>query len=420
MRSLIISNSDLGGGAARAAYRLHKALCDYKIHSEMLVRYKFSDEYAILSNPKKINKFLNQIRVPLADQINKTQKPADNNMRSGGWLPSNWLKEINDEKHEVVNLHWVGNETLSIKDIGNIKKPLIWTLHDMWPFCGSEHYTNDDDNARWKVGYLRSNKNSNAKGLDIDRFVWLRKKKWWNDKIHIVSPSNWLAKCARDSALFKNHPVSVIPNVLDTIIYKPLDRTFCRTVLNLKANRPVILFGAMGGGKDPRKGYDLLVDALTILSTRTKDLEPLCIIYGQSEPEEYQRLPFETLWLGHIHDDSTLALLYNSSDVMVVPSRQENLPQTATEAVACGCPVVAFNCTGFPDVIIHKETGYLAEPYSAEDMAQGIQWLLELGPRAFNIRNACSLRAQALWSPDVIIPKYMSLYNDAIARYLSK
>ena len=118
--------------------------------------------------------------------------------------------------------------------------------------------------------------------------------------------------------------------------------------------------------------------------------------------------------MGHLHDDVTLALLYSAADVVVVPSRQENLPQSGTEAHACGCPVVAFDCTGLSDVVVDGETGYLARPYDIEDLANGIRWVLEDSVRHARLCVASRNRALRLWSPGVVVPQYIAVYEAAI------
>lgn len=383
--------------------------------SRMKVRSKKSDDWTVEGPASKLGEVSSLLRLPLGGLPMRLQKTVNVNLHTGNWLPSTWADEFEVFNAEVVNLHWVAGETLSIEDIGCIRRPLVWTLHDMWPFCGAEHYATDDDSARWRTGYNKANRPVGDRGMDLDRMVWQRKRRAWKRPIQIVAPSRWLADCARASVLFRDWPVSVIPNVLDTGIYRPLNRDFCREALGLPGDRQIIMFGALGGGRDPRKGYDLLLDALSRLAAKVDAQNVLCVVFGQSEPQNPPVLPFPTRWMGHVHDDFTLALLYNAADVMVVPSRQENLPQTATEPQACGCPVVAFDCTGFPDALVHRETGYLARPYDTADLAGGIRWVLEDADRRAALGRAARARALQLWAPDVVVPQYLQIYEAAIA-----
>ena len=414
MSILLVSQADIGGGAARAAYRLHRALLEHDVMSGMRVRSKRSDDPAVEGPATRLAKLNSLLRPAIGSALMRMQRSGNPNLHSGNWLPSAFASEINVSTAEVINLHWVGGETLSVEDIGRIRKPIVWTLHDMWPFCGAEHYATDDASARWRVGYSRTNRPASEGGLDLDREVWNRKRRHWARPMHLVAPSRWLADCARESVLFHDWPVSVVPNVLDTGIYQPLDRDFCRQALGLPADRQIILFGAMGGVCDPRKGYDLLQDALARLANRVDPENVLCVVFGQSAPQHSSALPFPTRWMGHVHDDAALALLYNAADVMVVPSRQENLPQTATEPQACSCPVVAFDTTGFRDVVAHRETGYLARAFDTEDMAEGLRWILGNAGLRNTLGRAARERALGLWAPAVVVPQYQQVYQAAI------
>lgn len=414
MNPLIVSHSDIAGGAARAAYRLHRALLAHGEESRMQVQIKKSDDWTVNGPKNKLQKVLSVLRPFAGNLISRLQTSDNINLHTGNWLPSSYYRQLNSNNSDVINLHWIAGETLSIEDIGRIKKPIVWTLHDMWPFCGTEHYACDDINARWRTGYKESNRSTLDNGLDLNKVAWRRKLKSWACPMHIVAPSSWLADCARNSQLFKDWPVHTIPNVLDTQCYQPLDRAFCRKVLALPQDKQIILFGAMGGSKDPRKGHDLLLEALKRLAAYADPEKLLCVIFGQSEPKNPPELPFQTQWMGHVHDDTTLALLYNAADVMAVPSRQENLPQTATEPQACACPVVAFDCTGFRDAIVHQQTGFLARAYDPADLAEGLRWILQSSERRNILGQAARERALRLWSANVVIPQYLAVYQQAI------
>jgi glycosyltransferase involved in cell wall biosynthesis len=317
---------------------------------------------------------------------------------------------------------------LSIKDIGNIRKPLVWTLHDMWAFSGAEHYVADDSAARWRQGYQLSNRPKSEKGFDLNTWTWQRKQKSWKHPkpIHIVTPSRWLTECAAQSELMNGWPMHVVPNPLNTELWKPVDKATARELLHLPANAPLLMFGAIGGAADPRKGFDLLREALTFLkSAQTKalassqttpsslqDLE--LVIFGQHAPQVPEDLEFPVHYMGHVHDDVSLRLLYSAADVMVVPSRQEAFGQTASEALACGTPVVAFNATGLMDVLEHQVSGYLAKPFEAEDLAIGIEWLFSELAKSNQLNIAARKRAVNVFSYPVVAEQYEAIYRQAI------
>jgi glycosyltransferase involved in cell wall biosynthesis len=281
------------------------------------------------------------------------------------------VRLINDSDAEIVHLHWVCDELLSVEDIGRLRKPLVWTLHDMWAFCGAEHYSED---LRWRDGYTAENRPRHESGFDLNRWVWIRKRKAWRLPMHVVAPSNWLGNCARQSALMRHLPLSVVPNALDTDSWKSLDRDTARSLLGLPLEGKLLAFGAMGGGRDPRKGIDLLRAAIGKLRGRMSGLG--LVVFGELRPRESPDLGFPVYYLGHLYDDLSLRALYSAADVLVIPSRQDNLPNTGVEALACGTPVLAFNVGGLPDIVAHEKTGWLAEPFDAESLAAGILWIL--------------------------------------------
>jgi len=289
---------------------------------------------------------------------------------------------------------------------------VVWTLHDCWAFSGSEHYPQDADDCRYQQGYGTGNRPPGHCGLDLDRWCWQRKRRNWRRPLQLVSPSRWLASCVEHSALLGHWPVQVIPNPLPTEIFRPWPQPLARQLFGLPAKGPLLLFGAIGGSRDPRKGWDLLEPALRQLAQTHPQLQ--AVVFGQSQPADPPRLGLPLHYIGNLHDDQSLALLYSAANVMVVPSRMDNLPQTATEAQSCGVPVVAFNATGLPDVVQHQCTGYLAAPFDSADLAAGISWVLDDPGRQAALAHEAHRRAHKLWNPCRIACLYSDLYQEVL------
>ena len=408
---LQVGHSDTHGGAARAMLRLHRALTAAGSDSQVLVQYKSGDDHRVTGPAGNLAKGIALLRPYAGNLLLRLQQTGQPNIHSAAWLPGGLGHRITDINPDIVNLHWLGNEALSIAAIGRIRQPVVWTLHDMWPFCGTEHYIPDHPAARWRAGYRSSNRNPADRGIDLDRWTWRRKRRHWRRPMTIITPTRWLADCVSASALMHDWPVHVIPNPLDTGVFRRIGRDAARSILGLPQDRPIIMFGAMGGSIDPRKGFDLLQRAmLQLRQTRGHD-DILCLILGQSEPAQPPDIGFPATWMGHLHDDVTLALAYNAADVMVIPSRLDNLPQVGTEAQACGCPVVAFDTAGMVDIVEHEVTGYLAIPFDTDSLARGITWVLEDPARRSGLAAAAGERALRLWSYDVIVPRYLDVYR---------
>ena len=414
MKIIHISFSDTHGGAARAAYRLHYSLEQIKIDSKMQVWSKGSGDSNVKGSSSKAARILTEVRSGLGLLANSTLRAANPVRHSINLLPSGWIQSLNSSDADVINLHWIGGEALSIREIARIRKPIVWTLHDMWAFCGAEHYTDDGLDARWRHGYRPDNRPSQESGFDLNYWTSQRKHRHWQHPFNIVCPSNWLADCVRNSALMRGWPVSTIPNPLDLENFRPIDKKLARQLLNLPQDKTFVLFGAIGGSDDPRKGSDLLIAALNQL--KTAEFENLeLVIFGQSRPATVPELGFPIQYIGHLHDEISLALLYSAVDIFVAPSRQDNLPNTVVESLACGTPTVAFRIGGMPDLIQHQISGYLAQPNSISDLAAGIRWVLERQLRDNILGIAARKSAESNFHPQIVAKQYEVIYQAAIA-----
>lgn len=408
MRVVHLNYSDIDGGAARAAYRIHKSLESSGIDSLMWVNKTISGDSTVETTSKRFERVLNKTYPYLVKPIVKMLKTNNQTLHSPQIFPSGWVKKINNSNADILHLHWTQNEMLSISDIKLIKKPIVWTLHDMWAFCGAEHYTND---YRWKIGYNSNNRPNYESGFDINYWTWKRKKKNWKKPIQIIAPSNWLGNCAKESVLFQKWPIEIIPYPIDINFWKPLEKEKSREFLGLPKNVPLILFGAVGGGADPRKGYDLLINSLKFININNSTKKLKLVVFGQERPRDFKELNFPVLFMGYLYDNFTLRALYSAADIMIVPSRQEAFGQTALEAQACGTPVVAFKTGGLKDIVLHKFSGYLADTFEVEDLANGINWIFENLSKSNKLGLQSRDQVIKKYKPEQIANQYIDIYN---------
>lgn len=411
-----ISNSDGAGGAARAAYRLHRALVGKNIDSSMYVVKKVTDDFRVFGVQGAAERIDASLKYHAASFVAKAATADKKSFRSLAISGPGLVKKALSAGTDIINLHWIGSETLNLSELGNLSVPVVWRIADMWPFCGAEHYADVGPAERWRLGY---DVTSPAPGtrFDIDAYVWKRKRKYISARTELVATTEFVAECIKGSALFNGFNVTVIPNALDTDVFKPCNKAFSREVLGLPKDAPIVLFGALGGASDPRKGWDLLAPALNKVALSIPNA--LGVVFGQSAPATSVNVGIDLRWMGHVTDDVALALLYSAADVMVVPSRQETFGQTASEAQACGCPVVAFNCTGLANVIEHGATGYLAAPYSIDDLAQGIISILSSTHDANVLSANARMRALRNWAFPVVASQYLDLYNNVLSKHKS-
>lgn len=409
MRVLHATHSAVDGGAARAVARIHHALLSSGTESRLLVSDAPSNAPFVIGPSSKVSTLRTNAAPHLESMICRLQRPHDSMLRSAAVIPSWSERCIRRELPDVVHLHWVGRGFLSVRQVGRIAGGAVWTLHDMWPFCGAEHYADDGPNARWRTGYSVASRDSRDRGIDVDRWTWKRKKSLWNEPKQVVAPTKWLQSCATSSSLFSDWPVRVIPHPLPVDLFAPQDKRAARKALGLPMNSPIILYGAASGTRDPIKGWDLLVRALA--GVRTVVPDAMVVMFGEATPTSHN-LPLMHQQLGQIGDDRVLATAYSAADVMVVPSRQEAFGQTASEAQACGIPVVAFDTSGLSDVVAHRATGFLATPFSAADLGKGIAWILSDQRVRDELGGEARQRALRLWSPAAIAAQYNALYEE--------
>lgn len=410
MKILLVNTSDIQGGAARAAYRLHRALLNQGIDSQMLVQNKSSDDYTVLVLSRTIsNRLAKKIKPTLDFIFTKFYPHKTKTLFSPSWLPfSQIVKKINEINPDIVHLHWICDGMLKIEDLAKIKQSIVWSLHDMWAFTGGCHY--DEECGRYKESCGNCKVLNSNKKNDLSFNILKRKtKSFKKHDLTIIGLSQWLANAAKESYLFKNKKIINIPNPIDSNLFKPFDKKTARQLWNLPENKKLVLFGAMNATSDPRKGYQELRESLQKLQNKNIEL----IVFGSSEPKEKPNFNFKSHYTGHLHDDVSLVTLYSACDVMVVPSIQENLSNAIMESLACGTPVVGFNVGGNSDMIEHHKNGYLATPFDTTDLAKGIEWILN----AENYDELClNARKKVLekFESEIVAKQYIALYKEVL------
>lgn len=423
MKVLHISTYDINGGASKAAYRIHRGLGDIGVNSQMLVQVKFSDDVNVISNATKIDKKFPKFK-PHIDSLPKLffsyfDKNVEKTSFSLQWLPSFALSSIVQINPDVINLNWISGGFINIETIAKLNKPIVWTLHDMWAFTGGCHYSQGCQLYEKNCGNCPQM--PPKYNLDLSRWVWQRKAKSWNNlNGTIVTPSHWLAKCAAFSSLFKDWDIRVIPYGLDTEIYKYYEKNLIRDKFNLPQDKLLILFGAENATNDKRKGFHFLQSALDKLKQTNWHDKCELVIFGASQSDVISDLGFNTHYLGRLNNEFTIAQVYAAADVFVAPSIEDNLPNTVLESLACCTPCVAFAIGGMPDMINHKQNGYLAQPYNIDDLANGITWVIENQERHQKLCTNAFETIRQKFTLDIQAKSYLSLYEEILAKSSSE
>lgn len=391
---LHVCHSDRVGGAAIAARRLVEAQREAGLDARMLVLDRRGEESWIVEASSGVRRRARIARFMAKRVLRHDSSPAAGTMRTAALLPTGLGAEIAALKPDLVHLHWLGTEAMSVGELAGLDLPTIWTCHDQWAFCGTEHYAPDD-------GYCDGYKGRG--GFDADVHAWKRKKRAWRRFAPtLVCPSSWMAKTAARSDLAGEWPIEVIPNTLDTGTFTPVEQGRARKELGLPDGR-LILFGADSGDRDPRKGYDLLLDALGSLAVRER---VALVTFGGSEKAVGEVVGLPCHALGKVGDADTLARLYSAADVFVVPSRADNLPNTMVEAQCCGTPCAGFDVGGLRDIVNAPHHGELVPAFDTAALARGVDRVLSADADRQRIR----ADAVARYGHEPVVAAHAKLY----------
>ena len=413
MRVLIVNTSDRSGGAAVAANRLMMALNNHGVKVKMLVRDKISDSLTIVALPKSPLLHWNFLweRFVIYCRLHFSRKHLFEIDLANTGSDITRLPEF--QEADVIHLHWINQGMLSLGTIRKILrsgKPVVWTMHDIWPATGLCHVTLG---CRYFTSVCHQCRLFPGGGSDNDlsTSVWRKKERMLDgESIFFVACSRWLAGEAKASGLLKGQKITSIPNPIDTHIYKPGDRMEARRRLGLKEDRQYILFASQRATNE-NKGMDYLIEACRQLH----DLPQVTVlILGGHAEEVAPQLSLDAVPLGYVNDERRIVEIYQAADVFVLPSLSENLPNTIMEAMACGLPCVGFRVGGIPEEIDHKRNGYVAEYRNACDLANGIRWVLT-SAKSDELSRDCVRKVTQNYSQQSVALRYIDVYEQAMA-----
>lgn len=423
LKVLSVCTSDTSGGAARAAFRIQKGVRDLGVDSKMFVKERQSGDPNVIPLEDYIPqgflfRVFDWIRCKCQNKIQRFQwsRYPERELHFFSDLRGTDLHgALRKLDYDVLHLHWINLRFVTLKDLPR-DKPIVWTLHDSWPFCGICHYFFECEQYKQECGccpFLHSDKAD-----DLSHKVWLNKARIYkNLNLHIVSPSRWLGGCAKQSGLLGHFPVTVIPNCLDVNAFRPLkEKEISHRWRNFQEKRfvkPFVLYGAMNAATDKIKGFANLLSALRLLEQQGHKDDFELVVFGASESELSMDVNIPIQYVGYVNDIQELVSLYNLASVMVVPSLTENLSCAIMESLSCGTPVVGFDIGGNSDMIEHKVNGYLAKEKDNADLANGILWCLNN-----NVNNQLGKAGRETvlknYTFEVVCEQYKTLYESVI------
>ena len=418
MRVLIVNTSEKTGGAAVAANRLKDALNNSGVKAKMLVRDKLTDDITVvgLSHPLRNQFYFLWERWYVFWYSHFSRKHLFEIDIANAGVDITQLPEFKEA--DIIHLSWINQGMLSLKGIRKILdsgKPVVWTMHDIWPATGICHITLNCQRYQSYCGNCRLLPNGGS-SHDLSYQVLHHKKEVLKrGNISFVTCSKWLEKEARKSAILSNQLIQTIPNPIDTHVFRPSDKRQARVRTKLPLDKKVILFASQRID-NVNKGISYLIDAchkMVAENPEMRDEVVVAVLGGHGEGLQ-ELFDFKVYELGYVNDTRQIVDIYNATDVFVLPSLSENLPNTIMEAMACGVPCVGFKVGGIPEEIDHKKNGYVAEYRNADDLARGLHWVLEEAEYAELSESAVG-KVQRNYSQRSVAMQYIEVYNEAMA-----
>ena len=418
MKVVFVNTNDNAGGAAIACRRIQKSLATYAgVEGKILVQDKNTLDGAVVSTtPNRWQKWLAWGRF-VAERLYFYPYERSSEIRfqfNPGIAGIDISTHPLVQEADIIHLHWVNFgylSTDSLQKLFALGKPVVWTFHDMWAFTGGCHHSGSCENYRDACGGCKFVKHPAPD--DFSHRRW-RAKKASYAPFTAIGCSQWLARRAAQSSLLRHARVSSIPNPIDIEVFKPIPKQEARGRLGLSPNKEFILFAAMRVGA-VGKGFSYLVQALQLLIEQYPDrmLEVEMLIFGHSSADLTDSLPIVAHRLGHLSDSQQIGLAYSAASVFVIPSLEENLPNTIMEAMACGTPAVGFDTGGIPEMIDHRINGYVAEYRSAESLAEGIEWVLEANTQG-QVSAHARQKVLATYTEEIVARQYHDLYQSLL------
>jgi len=419
MKVLIVNTSEQTGGAAVAANRLMVALNNHGVKAKMLVRDKSTGDICVVGLKGSLGKkwhFLWERLVIFLHLHFKREHLFEIDIANSG-TDITKLREFKEA--DVIHLHWINQGMLSLKGIRRILrsgKPVVWTMHDIWPATAICHYARGCQAYTSRCHYCTLLPGKGGDN-DLSSVVWKRKERMLSEgNLSFVTCSRWLEGEAKRSALLRGHFITNIPNAIDTHIYAPKDKAEARRCLGLPEEGRYILFVSQRV-TDVRKGVSYLIEAVSQLVEQRKEqlIDTRILILGSHAEEVAGQLSLPADLLGYVGDNETIVNAYNAADVFVTPSLEDNLPNTIMEAMACGVPCVGFRVGGIPEMIEHQKTGYVAEIRNSADLAKGIGWVLcDADSKVLSAQSVRKVMRD--YSQTSVAMQYTEVYQQALAQ----
>jgi len=333
---------------------------------------------------------------------------------STGWWPGRVAERINAVGADVVHLHWVGHGFLGLSEMREIRAPLVWSLHDLWVVTGGCHYPGECVRFMKECGACPQL--GSADEGDLSRWNHRRKKQYIVEPVRRwIAPSEWIAGVAGRIGGLPAERLRVIRNTLDLDVFHPSRRSAARVQAGIAGDALVLAVGSFELD-EPRKGNHLLTQILATWRSAHGEGEVRLVIFGAKSLPKIESAGVVIEQAGELQSAEEVADVLAAADVFVLPSLQDNLPNVAVEAQACGCAVAGFDAGGLGEIIDPGVTGVLAKARTAEALGQALAEFTLLGAeRRREVSVACRARAEKLYDAKCHAETLMRLYREVVA-----
>ena len=420
MKIVHLSYSDTMGGAAIGAYRLHRAMHHRGVDTEMRVIHKGSDDATVRSLLNNRNSATYGELSRASNALRALYEIEDLPIRTFNLVGVNVADQINAMAPDIVQMHWIANNTIRLSDLQAIEAPIVWKMPDMWPFSGAEHYIRHGDPERFADGYDVVPPFNNE-AIDLDQMVWQHKRQVYrNLDLTIVSPSRFLADCAHRSVLMRDFDCHVIPNPLPwTFTSSPpataREQRELRQALSLPQHKTLVSFAAYSTD-EKRKGYHHIADMVReFLPDRVGPHELAFLVIGGGVARQDRLGDYDVFFFPSTNNEATYRDYMRAANVFLFPSEMDSTAMVVQEALALGVPAIVFDVGGLPEMVEHEHNGFVATPYEPRELADGLAWWHHLEEeRREEVRHFATQRSKVMQDPNACVSGYLALYEDLL------
>lgn len=403
MKIIHLNQSDKEGGASIASYRLHKSLLKHAVKSEFWVDKKISNDATVKIKLNFFERYARRMSNWCSKQIVKAIGIKQKSYFNLGIFGSSWIHYLNNSDADIVHLHWLGNEILSLRQIHKINKPCLVTLHDEWILGYGFHIYSHQAYFKKETLIYKL----------ITNYLRKIREKYHDKNLYLIAPSKFMSNLIKNNHLYKKNKYKTIGHSISQDNWIPVSREIAKREIGVPIKNYSILFSSFGGEKDLNKGFKDFSYAVKEFQNINPNIDISLIFVGDFNDSSIKDIGIPSISMGILKNKHDLINTYCASDVVLVPSKYESFGLVAQEACILGIPVVAYENSGIADFIFHKENGYLAKNFDHGDLANGLNFWYKNNSKKLIDQNRNILMK---YSEERIVQEYINVYKELLSK----